>query len=966
MAIDNIPVWSFQVDWETEVIETLEFFTNILTSRSGAEQRRSNRNTPRRYIEFDITAEGAERANIDNFIRKHGGKEIYLPIWFDQYITTENANSGTQNVYVPVEGRKVMLVEDDVVFITENNPLKFELGEIDYFEDEFIKLKHDLDYTWPAGTKVYKAVKAKLVEQPSFTGLSQEVDQGTVRFMIREANPFEFTNDDTVPNRRREAQGLVTQGRVTRSTAAGASLFLEEEEEYVETKSNGFYVTHSFHDTSDPTGRTEEQFMFAAAMLAAHDYLKDELDEESYYAAQYYLDLGLTVLDAIGDGEEATPIVRAPISSDSEILNLPHYRFAARSNAPIGNVNLTAEITAVDNVLMLEDALGKGDVAEKIWKIYPFDAELHYPRPWSRAFNIEAPTVDVSFNIEFGDWTETDAGIEIPLPIGSPDDVDDWNVVYAYNSGAVIDIGNAFNLLPAISRSRESTSTYSGDISHWSERALTRAIALDERDGMATYWTQMRLQYRKTDLKGRRVNDQRWIFEPMPLAPAIPSIAEIPDGIFCYSDHIEADTPSGVAASDASWSGYNFITRDTTTGDWLATVPEGEVNARLQLGRIFPEQWRQAESYQYADQYLYVQLSCSRKPVLANGDYFLVWVSSKDTDEEEDRWFADIGSKVAFVATTLVSGTVIDFLIPITDFKRRSYNETTGVSEWGDTLTAGQILKSFGISAEFTLGYDMRIRSMRLLSGVNAAWVSANLAAAKKGYPMAFAPGVAPSLINLAMDQQRFLGENFSPLHGYQFADFWKIAETEANAIFSGLTPADLPIPNRTTNAIEYPITANTAGAVAKTPAALLMEQQLRFLEHAQDEYDDDGGDLGPFAHTYTMNTYDRFMFTDTAHSKWVYENVRPYTQWGGFQYRIAESLAQTIELVGATATYADSRALAVTLLTGFVSWLNVAWPDLTGTWAGFDGVRVFSGDEADYAHRFTGDENPFIEVYSE
>lgn len=930
MAIENIPVWSFQADWENNVVETLEFFTNILTSRTGAEQRRANRNTPRRMVEFDVTVADAERSMMQNFIRLHGGKEIYLPTWFDQYETIANSPAGAKNVFFPIEDQNVMLGVGDKVFITNDDPLDYELGEIASFATDKIVLVSNLVKTWPIGSRVYRMVKARFTDQPSISDLAPSVSQGTVRFMVREPNPLGIAN----PN--------VLGPLVTEST---------------------YYVSHSYHDLVDPTGRTEEQFMFSAAMFAAYDALKDEVGEEWDEASRFYLELAQNTLDAIGDGTTNTPILRAPVNANSEILNLPHYRFAARSNAPVAQLNLTEAFTAVDNQIFIQDFNQRGNIVNKIWRIYPTTAELHFEAPWSRAFDYETPTVDVSFIID--EWTEDETGVTFPLPMGVPDEIDDWNVVYSFDTSVVVEIGNAFKLLPAISPMRAATSAYAGEISHWSERALTRAIAMDARAGLATYWSRLRAQYRKTDIKGRHVNDQRWIFEQMPNVAAIPAINDIPKGFFCYSTNAGADAPIGIEATDASWTGYNFISRDAN-GDWIATVPADAVTARTQIGRVFADQWRQSESFQAADQYLYVQVACNRKPVLANGDYFLVWASSKDDDDEGARWFADIGSKVAFVATTLGSGTVIDFLIPITDFKKRSYN-SLGVSVWGATMPAGQILKSFGISAEFKLTYSMRLRSMRLLSGVDAAWVSANLTVAKRGYPMPFAPGVAPSLTNLAMDQQRFLGENFSPLHGYQFPDFWKIAEAEANAIYPGLAVTDLPIPARPSNVIGYPISpTTTVGAFTKTPAALLMEQQLTFLDHAQKEYDADGGDLGPFAHTYTMNTYDRFLFDDPAHSKWVYENVRPYTQWGGFQYRIAESLAQTIDVIAADTTFWDSRTLAMTLLTGFITWINTAWPNLDGVYAGFDGLRVFSGDEADYAHRFSGDENPFVEVYSE
>lgn len=928
MTIESLDAWVFEPNWETPIIEGLEFKTNILTSKWGAEQRIAHRDTPRRTFEIDLTVAGGERPHMEQFIRNNGGRRFYMPIFVDRYELSDDMNGGTSEAFMDTDG--MMIAAGDVIMVKDPNSHECDLYEVDSFTSTKINIVGETWRYWPAGSFVYKVQQAQFVDQIALDEIGHSASVGAVKVLIMDSNPLIIQEPEVTGP-------LITLGR--------------------------FYVSHSYHDMSDPTGRSEEQFMMGGAFLAAYDALKND-DAES---ADYYFDRAMEILSdtALGLGDEQSNIIRS-YWADDPFSTLPHYRFAARSNAAIGETTLdqTFEVNA-DNSLVIPDYYATGDSIERVWKIYPTTAKLFIEKPWSPAYDFETPTVDVSLDIT--DWSITDDGIEVPLPVEADDEIEEWNLVYTYENGKAIDIGRAFELLPAIQPTRPFTSIYAGEMHHWTERTLSRAVTIlnDMGNWVADYYEGMLDSWRKSDLRARRIDDQRWIFEPMPLVDPIPSLDDVPKGFFCYSNHSSASAPIGTFGTDADWTGYNFWSRDTN-GDWIAETDVPDALSRVQIGRNFSDQWRQAASFQDADQYLYVSVSCTRKPVLANGEYFLVWASSKDDDTEEDRWFADIGSLAPFVATSLASGTVIEFLIPLANLKRRTYNGA-GVSVWGSAMPAGQILKSFGISAEFNDNIGIRLRGMRLLSGSSAAWVTSNLTKAKKGYPMAYAPGVSPTLVTLHIDQQRFTGPNFSPLHGYQFPEFWKNAEAEANSIFAGLTVNDLPIPDRTTNVIGYPITATTSvGAVAKTPAAMLMEQQLRFLDHAQKEYQADGGTLGPFAHTYTMNTYDRFLFNDSTHSKWVYENARPYTQWGGFQYRIAEGLAQTIDTIGATAAYSDSKTLATTILTNFMTWLNGAWPNLTGTWAGFDGIRVFSGDEADFAKRFSGDENPFLENYED
>lgn len=48
MTIENIPVWPIEPNWNEPVKETLEWLTDIMTSPTGAEQRRCLRKYPRK------------------------------------------------------------------------------------------------------------------------------------------------------------------------------------------------------------------------------------------------------------------------------------------------------------------------------------------------------------------------------------------------------------------------------------------------------------------------------------------------------------------------------------------------------------------------------------------------------------------------------------------------------------------------------------------------------------------------------------------------------------------------------------------------------------------------------------------------------------------------------------------------------------------------------------------------------
>ncbi|MEL2255713.1 hypothetical protein, partial [Klebsiella pneumoniae] len=62
---NRITAWPFAPDWADGVQESLEWLTELLTSTSGVEQRRSLRLSPRRSFEAEFYAEGRERVLLD-------------------------------------------------------------------------------------------------------------------------------------------------------------------------------------------------------------------------------------------------------------------------------------------------------------------------------------------------------------------------------------------------------------------------------------------------------------------------------------------------------------------------------------------------------------------------------------------------------------------------------------------------------------------------------------------------------------------------------------------------------------------------------------------------------------------------------------------------------------------------------------------------------------------------------------
>jgi len=727
-------------------------------------------------------------------------------------------------------------------------------------------------------------------------------------------------------------------------------------------------ITNSFHNElgrggyfHHNSGTSEGQSIGIEGSLLAYQVLIGGTDQEKQ-AANWYKANGISMLDALGDGSRTGPMLRQPVSSNENTITLMHWLFAARGSIPSQGINYDFTATRSGNKLTIPAKVsghkGGADVF-RIWQIYPATSYLLYTSPYSPSYDSIAPVADTSITIKDGDWTKKGDTIELTIPAGAPSNVNQWKIVYGYQNAGTIQQGQAEEAYPVWTPIEPGYSACAPDTFRWFEYATTLAMQVDDRTGKSIRWQNLRDAMRRTAVRGQSISDLREVLKPMPQFEPIPIKGE-PSGMFCFSNHPNALPPSAAqisAGANAQWIGFNFWSRVGGVGGtvqpgeftWTpdnmlksnpggnlfngaieANVPAAMQVSQVQLGRGINDQWRTKTSYQEADQFLFVALRLSRRPNFALGECCSVFMSTTKYYDPLNRYYAEIGQSADLAIGEADRPGYI--LIPRTAFTRKDGDQAV--------LPAGTKFENFGISMEMQGAYNLRIVAMRLVSGPSEQWVRDNLQKAVAGSAMPFFPGAMPFAINADTLKQQFVGWNGSPFHGYQLPDFWYFLQADANVVHPGLKASDLPVPNASTGAIQYPISATTSAGVTKPSAALLCEQQVLFLKHAQDKWEADGGAPGPFAHTFVMNTPARMSIGNPTPHTWVYTNDDPNTRWVGYLVRVIDSLARLVYLSRDNSGYATVNALSAGMAMKFIERLNVLWPNLNGVQV--NGVLIY------------------------
>lgn len=192
-------LWPFRPDWESGVLERLEWLTDLMGSTKGAEQRRPQRFTPRRTLEVTFLPHGTQRSKFDLLVMEKGNDDWYIPLWFDVDTLKESTPAGQTAINTPYEDREFTAGGYAVI-----RPPTSANHDHHTFVHEFVKVtgikqnrliveRGQLDTValdWPRGSEIYPVRLARFTDQPSVSVVTANIVSTNMKFTITEPNEW--------------------------------------------------------------------------------------------------------------------------------------------------------------------------------------------------------------------------------------------------------------------------------------------------------------------------------------------------------------------------------------------------------------------------------------------------------------------------------------------------------------------------------------------------------------------------------------------------------------------------------------------------------------------------------------------------------------------------------------------------------------------------------------------------------
>lgn len=171
-------LWPFPVDWSTSYRVTIAFKTDMNVSRSGKEQRRALRSTPRKTVEFSCLATKEKFRSFRRLMASWQNKSMVMPE-MTRWVTIDSPAGGGPTIQV--DALADFLAEDSKVVLINGSAMEVRTVES--------AAGHTVTFTtggatWPAGTRVYPGLEGRVGTSLTSSNLSDSVAKFPVDFDV--------------------------------------------------------------------------------------------------------------------------------------------------------------------------------------------------------------------------------------------------------------------------------------------------------------------------------------------------------------------------------------------------------------------------------------------------------------------------------------------------------------------------------------------------------------------------------------------------------------------------------------------------------------------------------------------------------------------------------------------------------------------------------------------------------------
>ena len=181
-------LWPFAINWRQPYRVVYEYRTDIITSRSGREQRRSLRATPRKRIEFLTTLKKERLRRFNQLMASAHDLPFVIPEYPRRAVATSAMGPGTDTI--ELEQVPAWIVENAIVLLDYQGVT--ELRGVESIDGNEITFTSSSTANWPVGTVLHPGVSGLVIADLSTVRQTNEVVEASMVLSVTPASEPEI------------------------------------------------------------------------------------------------------------------------------------------------------------------------------------------------------------------------------------------------------------------------------------------------------------------------------------------------------------------------------------------------------------------------------------------------------------------------------------------------------------------------------------------------------------------------------------------------------------------------------------------------------------------------------------------------------------------------------------------------------------------------------------------------------
>lgn len=189
----RVKPWLFRPDGQ--VLERLEWLTDVMVAFDGSEQRVLLRQYPRRFFEFALAVSDRERRTAENLLASWQARVFAVPVWMDSEPLSAPLGPGDTTVAVTTTHRDYYA---GGLLGVMTSPTEYEILEIDTVGSGSVTLNASPSGTWPAGqTVIFPLRSARMPDRLQLQRFTGADAFGRMRFQCVDDNSHTAATEST-------------------------------------------------------------------------------------------------------------------------------------------------------------------------------------------------------------------------------------------------------------------------------------------------------------------------------------------------------------------------------------------------------------------------------------------------------------------------------------------------------------------------------------------------------------------------------------------------------------------------------------------------------------------------------------------------------------------------------------------------------------------------------------------------